>query len=100
MTVVASYGPSLQPGEDKTPNREINQSLWTARIAMVAILSLPVIALLGSFERSARGLWLHFGFALCLERLLLLSAWFLEADSSCQGTSPSGAASPRLLWRI
>ena len=51
VTVVAAFGPSLQPGEDKTPNREINQSLWTARIAMVAILSLPVIALLGSFEK-------------------------------------------------
>lgn len=52
ITVVATFGPSLQPEEDKTPNREINQSLWTARIAMVAILSLPVIALLGSFEKN------------------------------------------------
>jgi hypothetical protein len=52
VTVVATFGPSLQPDEDKTPNREINQSLWTARIAMVAILSLPVIALFGSFEKN------------------------------------------------
>jgi hypothetical protein len=52
VTVVASFGPSLQPGEDRTPNREINQSLWTARIAMVAILSLPVIAFFGSFEKN------------------------------------------------
>lgn len=52
VTVVATFGPSLQPEEDKTPNREINQSLWTARIAMVAIVSLPVIALFGSFEKN------------------------------------------------
>jgi signal transduction histidine kinase len=51
VTVVATFGPSLEPEEDKTPNREINQSLWTARVAMVAILSLPVIALFGSFEK-------------------------------------------------
>jgi hypothetical protein len=51
VTVVATFGPSLKPEEDKTPNREINQSLWTARVAMVAILSLPVIALFGSFEK-------------------------------------------------
>jgi len=52
VTVVASFGPSLRPDEDETPNREINQSLWTARIAMVAILSLPVIAFFGSFEKN------------------------------------------------
>jgi len=52
VTVVAAFGPSLKPEEDNAPNREINQSLWTARIAMVAILSLPVIALLGSFQKN------------------------------------------------
>lgn len=52
LTAVASFGPSLQPCEDDTPDREIQQSLWTARIAMVAILSLPIIALLGTFEEN------------------------------------------------
>src|SRR5260370_9864113 len=52
VTVVARFGPSLQPGSDKTPNRAINQSLWTARIAMVALLSLPVIAFFGSFDNN------------------------------------------------
>ena len=73
ITVVASYGPSLQPEEDKTPNREINQSLWTARIAMVAILSLPVIALLGSFEKNVPEDVAAFRLRLVLGAMLLLS---------------------------
>ncbi|HET6932947.1 MAG TPA: histidine kinase dimerization/phospho-acceptor domain-containing protein [Candidatus Acidoferrum sp.] len=73
VTVVASYGPSLQPEEDKTPNREINQSLWTARIAMVAILTLPVIALLGSFEKNVPEDVAAFRLRLVLGAMLLLS---------------------------
>jgi signal transduction histidine kinase len=73
MTVVATFGPSLQPEEDKTPNREINQSLWTARIAMVAILSLPVIALLGSFEKHVPEDVAAFRLRLVFGAMLLLS---------------------------
>jgi signal transduction histidine kinase len=73
MTVVATFGPSLQPEEDKTPNREINQSLWTARIAMVAILSLPVIALLGSFEKHVPEDVASFRLRLVFGAMLLLS---------------------------
>jgi len=73
VTVVATFGPSLQPGEDKTPNREINQSLWTARIAMVAILSLPVIALFGSFEKHVPGDVAAFRLRLVFGAMLLLS---------------------------
>jgi signal transduction histidine kinase len=73
MTVVASYGPSLQPVEDQTPNREINQSLWTARLAMVAILSLPVIALLGSFEKNVPEDVAAFRLRLVFGAMLLLS---------------------------
>jgi hypothetical protein len=73
VTMVASFGPSLQPGEDKTPNREINQSLWTARIAMVAILSLPVIALLGSFEKNVPEDVAEFRLRLVFGAMLLLS---------------------------
>ena len=51
FTAAAAFGPFLQPREDKAPDREIKQSLWTARLAMVAILSLPAIACLGSFEK-------------------------------------------------
>lgn len=73
VTVVATFGPSLRPGEDKTPNREINQSLWTARIAMVAILSLPVIALLGSFEKNVPENVATFRLELVFGAMLLLS---------------------------
>jgi hypothetical protein len=73
VTVVATSGPSLQPEEDKTPNREINQSLWTARIAMVAILSLPVIALLGSFEKNVPEDVAAFRLRMVFGAMLLLS---------------------------
>jgi len=73
VTVVASFGPSLEPGEDKTPNREINQSLWTARIAMLAILSLPVIALFGSFEKNVPEDVAAFRLRLVFGAMLLLS---------------------------
>lgn len=73
VTIVASFGPSLQPGEDKTPNREINQSLWTARFAMVAILSLPLIALLGSFEKNVPGNVAAFRLQMVFGEMLLLS---------------------------
>jgi hypothetical protein len=73
MTVVATFGPSLQPEEDKTSNREINQSLWTARIAMVAILSLPVIALFGTFEKKVPEDVAAFRLELVFGAMLLLS---------------------------
>ncbi len=47
-----TLGPSLQPREDHQVNRELTQRVWTARIAMLAMLSLPVIALVGYVERS------------------------------------------------
>jgi hypothetical protein len=74
VTVVATFGSSLQPEEDKTPNREINQSLWTARIAMVAILSLPVIALFGSFEKNVPEDVAAFRLRLVFGAMLLLSS--------------------------
>ena len=74
VTVVATFGPSLQPDEDKTPNREINQNLWTARIAMVAILSLPVIALFGSFEKNIPEDVAAFRLRLVFGAMLLLSS--------------------------
>ena len=95
VTVVATFGPSLKPDEDKTPNREINQSLWTARIAMVAILSLPVIALFGSFEQNVPEEVAAFRLraGVCGDAALERPG-FLEADSACQGTAPPGASLP------
>lgn len=51
FTYIASRGAYLQPREDGSPNRELRQSVWTARAAMLAILSLPVIALIGLLEK-------------------------------------------------
>jgi hypothetical protein len=51
VTVVASFGPSLQPGETK-PRIAKSTRVCGRRIAMVAILSLPVIAFFGSFEKN------------------------------------------------
>jgi hypothetical protein len=47
FTWIACYGSTLKPHEDPTPNRELVQSAWTARIAMIVMLSLPLIALWG-----------------------------------------------------
>jgi signal transduction histidine kinase len=47
-----TLGPALRPREDHQANRELTQRVWTARIAMLAMLSLPVIALVGYVERN------------------------------------------------
>ena len=74
FTIIASLGPSLEPFEDKTPNRELNQSLWTARIAMLAILSLPIIAILGTIEKNGPADVARFRLRLVFGAMLLLSA--------------------------
>jgi phospho-acceptor domain-containing protein len=48
---IAAAGPALEPRPDSRPNRELTQSVWTARFAMLGILSLPTIALLGLYEK-------------------------------------------------
>jgi hypothetical protein len=50
FTYLAGFGPALQPHDDPRPNREVKQSLWTARIAMLAVLTLPLIAFVGYYE--------------------------------------------------
>lgn len=47
LIVIACHGVTLQPHEDDSPNRELVQSVWTARFAMLVMLSLPFIALWG-----------------------------------------------------
>ena len=73
FTITASLGPSLHPVEDPSPNREINQSLWTARIAMGSILTLPVIALVGTFETKIPPKVADFRLRLVFGAMLLLS---------------------------
>ncbi len=50
FTIAGCYGRVLPPAEEVRPDRELLQSIWTARIAMLAILSLPLVALLGFYE--------------------------------------------------
>jgi len=51
FSYLAGFGPALQPHADPRPNREVKQSLWTARIAMLAVLTLPLIAFVGYYEK-------------------------------------------------
>jgi signal transduction histidine kinase len=52
FTMIACHGNALQPYEDATANRELVQSVWTARFAMLGMLSLPFIALWGLRNQS------------------------------------------------
>lgn len=74
FSYAASFGPRLEPVEDRRPNREVRQSLWTARIAMLAILSLPVIALIGYFQPN-----LPLSITVFRLRLIFLSLFVLGA---------------------
>lgn len=51
FTPIAATGPSLHPREDDKPNRELIHRVWTARFAMLGILSLPAIAFLGLYQK-------------------------------------------------
>jgi signal transduction histidine kinase len=52
FTFVAGVGSSLHPIEDTTSNRELIQSVWTARFAMLGVLSLPFLAMLGLYQKN------------------------------------------------
>lgn len=51
LVPIAAAGPTLRPLPDVRPNRELSQSVWTARCAMLGVLSLPLIALFGLYEK-------------------------------------------------
>jgi len=51
FSFAAALGPFLGTHEELAPNRELVQSVWTARFAMMGILSLPIIALFGFYEK-------------------------------------------------
>ncbi len=50
FTVAGCYGTDLEPAQELQADRELQQSVWTARVAMLAILSLPMVALFGFYE--------------------------------------------------
>lgn len=51
FTPIAALGPSLQPVPDSSPNHELLHAVWTARLAMLGILSLPIIAFVGLYQQ-------------------------------------------------
>lgn len=52
FTPIAALGSTLQPMPDSTPNRELHHGVWTARLAMLGILSLPVIGFVGLYQQN------------------------------------------------
>jgi hypothetical protein len=76
LSYIPSLGPSLAPREDGTANRELNYGIWTARVAMLVIVSLPLLALVGFYANNVPDsifvfrLRLIFGAMFCLGALL------------------------------
>jgi hypothetical protein len=66
------FGAALQPHPDSKPNRELLQNVWTARVAMLGILSLPVIALLSLYQRNLPPAVAAFRLRLVFGSMLLL----------------------------
>jgi signal transduction histidine kinase len=52
FTPIAALGSTLQPEPEITPNRELHHGVWTARLAMLGILSLPVIGFVGLYQQN------------------------------------------------
>lgn len=52
FTPIACVGSSLRPVPDSTPNRELRHGVWTARLAMLGILSLPLIGFVGLYQKN------------------------------------------------
>jgi signal transduction histidine kinase len=73
---IACFGANLQPQEDPTPNREIVQSVWTARIAMLVILSLPIIAIWGLWVNQVPHAVATFRLRLVFASMFVLGALF------------------------
>lgn len=74
INFIVCLGPSLQPNADALPSRELFQIRWTARVAMLAVLSLPLIALLGHFEKNVPPGVAAFRLRLVFGAMLLLGA--------------------------
>jgi len=82
---IASFGPSLDPREDATPNRELIHGVWTSRLAMLAILSVPVIALVALFSRNTPPAVQLFRLRLVFGAMFLLGAlvyWKLNLSTN------------------
>jgi signal transduction histidine kinase len=51
FSFVAAFSCSYQPSKGASPDWEYKQNRWTARVAMIGILSLPIIAFFGFYEK-------------------------------------------------
>ena len=74
FTPIASLGATLQPVPDSTPNRELHYSVWTARFAMLGILSLPVIGFIGLYQQNLPTAVTSFRLRLVFGAMLVLGA--------------------------
>src|SRR5207302_4954777 len=55
MVYAFAIGSNLEPSSESAPADSDRQGLWTARLGMVAIISLPVLAIYGYLEDAAPG---------------------------------------------
>jgi signal transduction histidine kinase len=74
FTPVAALGATLHPVPDSTPNRELRHSVWTARLAMLGILSLPVIGFIGLYQQNLPPVVTAFRLRLVFGAMLALGA--------------------------
>jgi signal transduction histidine kinase len=51
FSLVAAFSSSYQPSKGASPDWEYKQNRWTARVAMLGVLSLPIIAFFGFYEK-------------------------------------------------
>jgi hypothetical protein len=77
LLYAATLAPELQPHGEMREDRELKQGIWTARVAMISVVSLPAMAIAGYFMSSAPWpiavfrLQLAFGAMFCLSAMLL-----------------------------
>jgi len=69
-----AMGSNLQPSPEPALAHSDRQGLWTARLGMVAIISLPVLAIYGYLEDTAPGVVIAFRLRLILGAMFFLGA--------------------------
>jgi len=69
-----ALGSNLQPSSELAPADPDRQGLWTARLGMVAIVSLPVLAIYGYLQDTAPGVVIAFRLRLILGAMFFLGA--------------------------
>ena len=69
-----AIGSNLEPSSDLAPVESDRQGLWTARLGMIAIVSLPLLAIYGCLEDSDPGVIITFRLRLILGAMFFLGA--------------------------